>query len=104
MPRSWQAAALAIAVAALLCAALGASVDGVLCLAPALLLSGALLARRYPGERLLLGLSARARARRPRPPAGLRPPAGPSRHVPRGGLLIAFELAVRPPPLARTTS
>lgn len=73
--------------------------EGVLCLAPALLLGVVLVTRRYPGERLL----ARWAGHVPRPPraavrGGLparRPGAG---SVPRGGLLMGFALAVRPPP------
>ena len=66
---------------------------------PALLLGCVLLARRYPGEAVLLrwartppqrGPGGPARAPRP---ARARPPGRP-----RGGLLMAFALAVRPPP------
>jgi hypothetical protein len=64
---------------------------------PALLLSLALVARRYPGERALLALveqrlrgrsCAQATTRKPRPWAWF----------PHGGHLIAFSLAERPPP------
>jgi hypothetical protein len=70
---------------------------------PLLLLLGALLLGRYPGceaaMRLAERIASRARAkvtlapnwRRPRPPAV---------RAPHGGLLIAFGLAQRPPPLA----
>ena len=69
-------------------------------LLPPLLLAGAVVLGRYPGERALLALATR-RARPPgrrqvvasTAPAPLaRPP------LPRGGLLIASFLAVRPPP------
>ncbi len=88
---------------AVLCAAGTVSVDALLCLAPALALSGALIARRYPGERLLRRVACR-RGRTPRRAAGLRPLARPTARVPRGGLLLAFELAVRPPPRSLATS
>jgi len=52
-----------------------------LCLLPALALAAALLARRYPGERLLLGPhGAGWRARRPRSSSRVRP---------RGRLVVA---------------
>jgi hypothetical protein len=70
---------------------------------PLLLLLVALLLGRYPGcevaMRLAERFASRTRAkgtiasssRRPRPPA---------RHAAHGGLLLAFGLAQRPPPLA----
>jgi hypothetical protein len=63
-----------------------------------LVLLGLLLLRRYPGERQLLALRSRRRARR-RPQTESAPlrPARPG-WLPRGGLLIACSLAVRPPP------
>jgi len=72
--------------------------QGLLCIAPALALATVLFARRYPGERLLLAAGTRRRTRQLRPArvlAPLRPTLAR-----RGGLLIASELAVRPPPLA----
>jgi hypothetical protein len=71
--------------------------QGALYVLPALLLAVALLARRYPGERLLV----RLHVRRTRPRVGLRgvctfAPAGP-----RGGRLIALALAGRAPPAPR---
>jgi hypothetical protein len=81
-------------------AAIASGSADVLCLAPALLFGCVLLARRYPGDRLLARLARRtpcrrraidcSPARRPRFVA----------QVPRGGLLMARGLAVRPPPLA----
>jgi hypothetical protein len=75
--------------------------EATLYLLPALLLLAVLAARRYPGERALLAMMRQQRpcsrwihadeiARQSRPRA----------LVPRGGALIAFALAVRPPPLA----
>lgn len=68
-------------------------------LLPALLLLIVLLTRRYPGEQALLACAdgSRHKARRHLVEAGAcspRPTTGP----PRGGLLIAVSLAVRPPP------
>jgi hypothetical protein len=97
--RSRVLVALAIATGLALCALGGLDVDGLLCLAPALVLAATLLGRRYPGERLLNALSGRARPRRARR-ASLPGPARARRDadVPRGGLLMGFALAVRPPP------
>ncbi len=89
---------MALAVGVLVSACSGLGGHGVLFLAPALLLLATLHARRYPGERLLLGLSARARDKRLRPSRTRSAPATRSPHVPRGGLLMGFALAVRPPP------
>ncbi len=72
-----------------------------LCLAPALALTLALLARRYPGQRLLIELR--------KPPLRVRfVRRAPDRSVPprawvlpvRRGSLLAWSLAVRPPPVA----
>jgi hypothetical protein len=78
--------------------------EGLLCLLPGMLLACALCARRYPGERALLRcVTRRNSGRRLAQPARLA--AGPARtRVPRGGLLIGFALAVRPPPAALPTS
>lgn len=71
--------------------------------APVLILALPLLARRYPGEDVLVRLATRGRrpARRRRAPVR---PALPAlravRVLPRGGRLIAAALAVRPPPVA----
>jgi len=71
----------------------------ILCLLPALALAMPLLARRYPGERVLLVLRGERRPHWPRP----RSSAPGARRVRvtavRGGLLIGRALAVRPPPL-----
>jgi hypothetical protein len=91
-------AALAV-LAALALAAVGlADPTALLFSAPLLAVLVPLLARRYPGERLLLRAT-RIR-RRPRPVRVLAPPARkPRATLPTGGRLIAAGLAVRPPPL-----
>jgi len=95
----WSAAALpALGVMAILIAALAWIDPTVLCVAPALALALLLALRRYPGERLLAGLSPGRRPCRRGAPRR----AAPRRRValarPRGGLLIACSLADRPPP------
>jgi hypothetical protein len=73
--------------------------EAVAYLIPALLLLPALLARRYPGERALLAFIGERRRRRSRSGVRVAPPSPrPRAVVPRGGRLIAFALAVRPPP------
>ena len=71
---------------------------GLVYTAPGLLLLAALAAGRYPGEALI----ARARGSRRSPRAALEsvlPVARPSRVLaPRGGALLAYGRAVRPPP------
>jgi hypothetical protein len=74
---------------------------GMLFLAPAFVLALALLAGRYPGERLLTRLVPRRR-RAPRPLAGARPAPAPV--PPRGGLLLACALAKRGPPAEQPTA
>jgi hypothetical protein len=76
--------------------------SNLLCVAPVLLLVALALVRRYPGERLLVRLADRRRRRPARPRM-----ARPVRYAhqiaaPRGGLLMGFSLAGRPPPLAPT--
>jgi len=68
-------------------------------LLPPLLLLAALAMRRYPGDRALLALMVRAR-RSPRQSRRASRLARSRRRVvlPRGGGLIAFSLAMRPPP------
>lgn len=69
-------------------------------LAPVLLLAAPLLAGRFVGEAAIerLARSAPARARFARPAPSLPQGRGPGRLLPRGGRLMAFSLAVRPPP------
>jgi hypothetical protein len=64
---------------------------------PALALPALLALRRYPGERMLVVLSEPRRSRRRRPQS-TPIPARPRIAMPRGGLLLALSLAVRPPP------
>jgi len=90
--------ALAIAAGLAVCVRNGVDVNGLLCVAPALALAAVLFARRYPGERLLRALARRRRGRRLRPIASGPAPALTQARVPRGGLLMGFALAVRPPP------
>ncbi len=77
--------------------------DALAHLLPAVLLLLALVARRYPGERTLLSLI--ERRRRPQRHRGEAAPLVngtlPRAMVPRGGLLLARALAVRPPPTPR---
>ncbi|HEX4186842.1 MAG TPA: hypothetical protein VHY83_02985 [Solirubrobacteraceae bacterium] len=71
---------------------------GFLFLAPAVLLALPLLAGRYVGAERLSRAASRAPARRP---PRLPPPRRAWLRVPpRGGLLVAASLAVRPPPAA----
>jgi hypothetical protein len=66
---------------------------------PALALALPLLAGRYVGEEQLARLAAAFVAERRRPSGVLTPTAGHAAHLlPRGGRLLAFSLAVRPPP------
>jgi hypothetical protein len=75
---------------------------GLLFLAPALVLALPLLAGRYLGAERLQLIAARRSPRRQGAPMAARPPHGFPRVLPRGGLLIAASLAVRPPPVARS--
>ncbi len=87
-----------------LCLHGGLGAADLLCLAPALALASLLFVRRYPGERVLMLLTARSGPRRPRAAVSLPSPPRPAMGVPRGGLLMAFALAVRPPPRVLLTS
>ncbi len=70
-----------------------------LCLSPILALAIPLLARRYPGERVLLALRRQQSIGWPRPQSFAPPRSRPAAlSVARGGQLIACHLAVRPPP------
>jgi len=99
-PARWNAPALpALALGAVLLAALASVDPAVLCVLPALALALLLTLRRYPGERILARRAPVALRRRSAASAG----APPTRFVicrPRGRLLLAFSLAVRPPPAA----
>jgi hypothetical protein len=99
--RRRRGASILLGVALLLLIAAGVGGDALLGLAPALLLIGCLLVRFYPGERVLVAL-ARRRSPRARPRAAGARLRGrpPETATPRGGLLIGFALASRPPPAA----
>ena len=85
--------------AVLLCSVAGAG-EGMLFVAPALVLALPLLAGRYVGAERLVRIAQTPRERRARPTA-----SSARRSFllvrPRGGLLIASSLAVRPPPGVR---
>jgi len=71
----------------------------ILCLAPAILMAVPLLARRYPGERILAALRHAPEQRRwPRPRSQANRYRTPRIVLAHGGQLIARSLAVRPPP------
>jgi hypothetical protein len=72
---------------------------GVLFLAPVILLAVPLVAGRYLGSERLARLVNRSRPRRRRALRALLAPRACRIVPPRGGLLIAASLAVRPPPL-----
>jgi hypothetical protein len=69
---------------------------------PLLLLLAALLLGHYPGCDAIVRLSERISPRptRAEAPPPVRRPSPPRRFAASGGLLIAFGLARRPPPLA----
>jgi hypothetical protein len=72
-----------------------------LALAPLLLLVTALLLGHYPGCDAIVRIADRFASRPRSRSAGRQPlPAAPRSHAASGGLLIAFGLAQRPPPLA----
>jgi hypothetical protein len=73
-----------------------------LCALPALVLPALLALRRYPGERILaVRLHEAGRERRQRSSPSVSSSSSPQVVVPRGGLLLAWSLAVRPPPRLR---
>src|SRR4029077_9291625 len=83
----------------------GVDPSGLLHMAPALILAFLLLARRYPGERLIARLSSSARRPRPhRRASAVKPRTRFEALTPRGGLLLGRSLAVRPPPIAARAS
>jgi hypothetical protein len=107
-PRSLRplrgAVAFTLIAALAACVLSGVGGEGLLCVAPALLLAMALLRRRYPGERLLTRLASVPPARALKRAPALHAPADRSAGIPRGGLLLGFALAVRPPPGAAHAS
>ncbi|NLT04831.1 MAG: hypothetical protein GXY03_00830 [Solirubrobacterales bacterium] len=73
--------------------------------APLLLIALPLLAGRYVGEDRLARAVASRRGKRPRAERRIAPPRAalrPLAALPRGGRLIAFSLADRPPPALLT--
>jgi len=70
----------------------------ILCLLPALALASVLLARRYPGERVLLAHRGEQRVSWSRPRSTAKVRHAVLLVAAHGGLLIARSLAVRPPP------
>lgn len=70
----------------------------ILYLLPAVVVVMPLLARRYPGERALLGLRPVERARWARPRSSVPMCRRVMLVAVRGGRLIGCSLAVRPPP------
>jgi hypothetical protein len=75
----------------------------VIALVPALLLLGALVAGRYPGERTIASLAAKVRQRTPRrAPVSIDPIPRAPRALLRAGELLARSLATRPPPAPLT--
>jgi len=88
------------AVAAVVIAALAlVKLDpGALRALPALVLPLLLALRRYPGERILVVLSTARRKSRLRPRSSTPVQGRAQVATPRGGLLLACSLAVRPPP------
>jgi hypothetical protein len=75
-----------------------------LCLLPALLLAAPLLLRRYPGENRLIAWRRTVSTRRRTVPLLASPRWLAVRVAPRGGLLLARSLAVRPPPALAAAS
>jgi hypothetical protein len=57
-----------------------------------------LLARRYPGERVLLALRSSERPRLQRPRSNVATRATFHQTIARGARLMGYSLAVRPPP------
>jgi hypothetical protein len=97
--RGWRTGAIVCGVvAAILCAATGIGGIALLYLLPALVLVCVLLAGRYPGEAVLARRRPLNRYAR-RAASSLARTSRSVALVPRGGLLMGFALAVRPPPL-----
>jgi hypothetical protein len=103
LPRSVVALAAVVAVS-LTAVALVMIDSSALSAGPALVLLVVLALRRYPGERVLTVLTARAGGNRARAGTSSQPPPSADIASPRGGLLLARSLAVRPPPAALASS
>jgi hypothetical protein len=80
------------------------SESGLLYLAPALVLALPLLLGRYVGEKQLVELAGRARARPRRKVLRVGCPRSYARVMRRGGRLVASGMAKRPPPLVTLSS
>jgi hypothetical protein len=89
---------LGLLIAALVALQFSDPESGLLYLAPALLLLGALAFDRYPGERLLAAVARRRRAAPRHEPAAPVARAIAPLSFPRGGVLLALALAGRGPP------
>jgi hypothetical protein len=106
MPRSERRVLVALTLLSSLCLlaeAAGVLAPALLYAAPLLLVALPLIAGRYLGEERIVRLAQGARQGLRRPARRLSAPAGARwarRAVPRGGRLIAYSLAVRPPPAA----
>ena len=98
-PRVLGALAVSIAMAGCLLALSGLD-PNVVCLLPALLVALPLAFRRYPGARTLTAIAGGISRRRVRLRSSVVPTLRVPALVPRGGLLLARSLAVRPPPPA----
>jgi hypothetical protein len=96
--RRWSVAVGPASTVLLACCAIASESADLLCLLPALALACALLARRYPGERLLVALRHRRPSRWPRARSFASARTRALTVAAHGGLLMAHSLAVRPPP------
>jgi len=83
---------------------LTALLHAILCLLPAIALVLPLLARRYPGERVLLALRSERGVRWPRPLSSVPVQRRARLLAVRGGELIGYSLAERPPPALHLAS
>lgn len=94
----------AILVVLVCCVAEGWGGSDLLGLIPALLLACLVLARRYPGERVLVALSQERRECWSRPRSSANARRSLVLVAVHGGLLIGRSLAVRPPPALPSAS
>ena len=99
-PRRGGLTLLGLAAVTIAVLAVASSDPAALCALPALVLPALFALRRYPGERILAVLSAEHHRRRRRPRSSVPLVVRVEVALPRGGLLLARSLAVRPPPRA----
>ena len=92
---------IAAAAAAILTGALAGAGGGLLTILPFLVILGLLACGRYPGETALCRIRGSVPRRSRRAPAIGRPWRAVRSSSPRGGALIAWGIAVRPPPRRR---